>query len=128
MTISEAGQLYGLTADTLRYYERIGLIPGIKRSAGGIREYDEEALRWIGFIKCMRGAGLPIETLIEYVSLFEKGDSTIEARKELLVEQRDLLNTRIREMQETLKRLNSKIEHYEQSILPKEKKLIFSEP
>ena len=92
MTISEVSEKYGLTPDTLRYYERIGLIPPVPRTKSGLRDYDESSCGWIEFIKCMRGAGLQIEALIEYVALYQQGDSTIEARKNLLIEQRkDLL-------------------------------------
>jgi DNA-binding transcriptional MerR regulator len=114
MTIAEVAKAYGLTPDTLRYYERVGLLPTVNRSRGGIRDYTESDCNWVGFIKCMRGAGLPIETLIEYVALFQKGDTTLEARKALLVEQRTLLETRIAEMNASLVKLNYKIEHYEQ--------------
>jgi DNA-binding transcriptional MerR regulator len=71
----------------------------------------------------MRGAGLPIEVLIEYVGLFQQGDSTIESRKELLIEQRDKLIARMEDMQKTLDRLNLKIERYEKAVIPKEKEL-----
>lgn len=81
MTISEVSEKYGLTPDTLRYYERIGLIPPVPRTKSGLRDYDESSCGWIEFIKCMRGAGLQIEALIEYVALYQQGDSTIEARK-----------------------------------------------
>ena len=80
MTIAEVSRTYDLSADTLRYYERIGLIPPVHRSAGGIREYDEEDCRWVEFIKCMRGAGLPIESLVEYVALFQQGEVTAAGR------------------------------------------------
>lgn len=113
MTIAEVSKLMNLTNDTLRYYERIGLIPPVHRNKSGIRDYDEEDLRWVEFIKCMRSAGLPIEALIEYVNLFRQGDNTTEARKALLIEQRDLLIKRMEYMQATLDRLNKKIEHYE---------------
>ncbi|CAI3618279.1 MAG: MerR family transcriptional regulator [Clostridium neonatale] len=117
MTISEVSKKYGLIQDTLRYYERIGLIPYINRTSSGIRDYTEEACKWIEFIKCMRLAGLPIETLIEYVALDQEGDSTITARKELLVEEREKLIERIKEMQKTLERLNHKISRYEEAEL-----------
>lgn len=113
MTIAEVSKLMNLTNDTLRYYERIGLIPPVHRNKSGIRDYDGEDLRWVEFIKCMRSAGLPIEALIEYVNLFRQGDDTTEARKALLIEQRDLLIKRMEDMQATLDRLNKKIEHYE---------------
>lgn len=113
MMIAEVGRKYGLTPDTLRYYERIGLIPSVKRSQSGIRDYNEESCRWIEFIKCMRGAGIQVEALIEYVSLFRHGDSTSGARKQILEEQRALLSARIGEMQNTLSKLDAKIEGYE---------------
>jgi DNA-binding transcriptional MerR regulator len=123
MTIAEVSKKYNLTPDTLRYYERVGLIPSINRTSGGIRDYLEEDCRWIEFIKCMRSAGLPIEVLIEYVKLFQQGDQTMEARKELLIRQREKLLERIAEMQETLERLNGKISRYEKMIVPAEHEL-----
>ena len=124
MKIMEVSEQYGLSSDTLRYYERIGLIPHVHRNESGIRDYDELDLRRVEFIKCMRSAGLPIEVLIEYIALVQKGDKTIEARKEILVEQRELLVSRMKEMQKTLDILNRKIEVYENAVLKREKKLI----
>lgn len=69
MTIAEVSKKYGLTQDTIRYYERIGLIPTIPRTQNGIRNFDEESCRWIEFIKCMRNAGMEIEILLQYVEL-----------------------------------------------------------
>lgn len=123
MTITEISKIYDLTQDTLRYYERIGLIPSVNRTKGGIRDYTEEDCRWVEFIKCMRNAGLSIEVLIEYVSLFKKGDSTIEVRKDLLIEQRKQLMARMEDMQKSLERLNYKIESYEHTVVEKEKEL-----
>ncbi len=123
MTIAQVSKKYDISADTLRYYERIGLIQNVNRTESGIRDYTEEDCRWVEFIKCMRSAGLPIEVLIEYVSLFQQGDSTIEARKELLIEQRKQLIEKMEDMQKTLDRLNHKIEFYENIIMPKEKAL-----
>ena len=123
MMIAEVSEKYDLSADTLRYYERVGLIPRVHRNQSGIRDYTEEDFGWVEFIKCMRSAGLPIEVLIEYVALFRQGDATIEARKELLVEQRRQLIARMEEMQITLKRLDHKIELYEQTVVTKEKRL-----
>ncbi len=91
MKIAEVSERYAISADTLRYYERIGLIPPVQRNVSGIRDYCELDLRRVEFIKCMRSAGLPVEVLIEYIALVQQGDKTIEARKEILIEQRDLL-------------------------------------
>ncbi len=113
MLIAEVSKKYEITADTLRYYERIGLIPTVHRNVSGIRDYSEEDCNWVQFIKCMRGAGLSIESLVEYVTLFQQGDSTLEARKLLLIEERKEVLKRIREMNEVLERLNYKIKNYE---------------
>ena len=123
MTITEVRKLYDITPDTLRYYERIGLIPKIHRNKNGIRDYTQEDCNWVEFIKCMRNAGLPIETLIDYVTMFQQGDSTIDARKELLTEQRKVLEKKIKDMNETLGRLNHKIELYEKGLMINEKEL-----
>lgn len=127
MKIAEVSEQYGVSADTLRYYERVGLIPPVNRNESGIRDYNELDLRRVDFIKCMRSAGLPIEVLIEYVALVQRGDKTIEARKEILKEQRKLLASRMREMQKTLDILDHKIEVYEKAVLKKEKEMIQAE-
>jgi DNA-binding transcriptional MerR regulator len=121
MKIAEVSERYGISLDTLRYYERIGLIPPVHRNESGIRDYNELDLRRVDFVKCMRSAGLPVEVLIEYVGLVQQGDRTIEARKEILKEQRELLVCRMKEMQKTLDILDHKIEIYENTILKKEK-------
>ncbi|MDQ6420417.1 MerR family transcriptional regulator [Paenibacillus sp. LHD-117] len=122
-TIAEISEKFDLTPDTLRYYERIGLIPRVNRNKSGIRDYTEEDCKWIEFIKCMRLAGLPVEALIEYVGLFQQGEETNQARKDLLIDQRNLLKLRIEEMTKTLERLDDKIDRYEQAFVAKEKEL-----
>src|SRR5829696_4946103 len=127
MKIMQVSEQYGISSDTLRYYERIGLIPPVNRSGNGIRDYNELDLRRVEFIKCMRSAGLPVEVLIEYVGLVQQGDKTIDARKEILKEQRELLADRINEMQKTLNILDRKIEVYENAGLKKEKGILQTE-
>jgi MerR family transcriptional regulator, aldehyde-responsive regulator len=127
MKISVVSEQYDITSDTLRYYERIGLLPPVNRNKSGIRDYNEIDIRRVDFIKCMRSAGLPIEVLIEYVGLVQQGDLTIEARKEILKEQRELLADRMEEMQKTLDLLDHKIEVYENAVLTKEKEIVQTE-
>ena len=123
MTIAEVSKKFELAQDTLRYYERIGLIPEVNRNKNGSRDYDEEDLKWIEFIKCMRNTGIPIEALIEYVMLLKQGNKTVDARKELLKEQRAKLLEKIEDMKKTLDRLDYKMERYEKGIVPKENDL-----
>ncbi len=124
MKIAEVSEQYDISSDTLRYYERIGLIPPVNRNESGIRNYNETDVKRVEFIKCMRHAGLPIDVLVEYIGLVQQGDKTIEARKEILKVQRDLLATRMKEMQKTLDLLDYKINVYENAVLKKEKELI----
>ena len=123
MTIAEVSRKYDISSDTLRYYERIGLIPPVPRTRGGLRDYGEESCGWIQLMKCMRAAGVQIEALIEYVDLFQQGDATLDARKALLVEQRDQLVSRMAEMQASLDLLNQKIARYEQGMMTAEQQL-----
>jgi DNA-binding transcriptional MerR regulator len=123
MKISEVSEKYEISADTLRYYERVGLIPPVNRTESGIRNFNEIDVGWVEFIKCMRSAGLPIEILTEYVKLVQQGDHTNEARKQILINQRDELIRKMEEMQHTLDILNYKIEVYQNAVFEKEKDL-----
>jgi MerR family transcriptional regulator, aldehyde-responsive regulator len=127
MKIAEVSERYEISSDTLRYYERIGLIPPVNRDNNGIRDYTEIDLRRVEFIKCMRSAGLPVETLIEYVGLVQQGNRTIEARKDILKEQRERLAAKMKEMQKTLDILDYKIEVYENAVLKREQEMIRAE-
>ena len=120
MTITEASRRSGLSQDTLRYYERVGLINNVPRNKSGNRDYEEQNLRQIEFVKCMRGAGVSIEALIEYRALLLRGEETLQARKQLLIEQRNVLAQKMDEIQRTLDRLDGKIDGYEQWTKPKE--------
>ena len=123
MTIAEASKKYDISADTLRYYERIGLIPPVPRTKSGIRDYDEASCGWIQLMKCMRKAGVQIEALIEYVALYQQGEETARARKAILEEQREQLRIRLEEMQESLHLLDKKIQQYEETVCAAEENL-----
>ena len=99
----------------LRYYERAGVIPEVRRTKGGIRDYSDEDLKWVENAVCMRNAGVPVEMLIEYVKLFQQGDSTIAARRDLLMEARAELQKNLDKYQATMDRLNYKISRYEEA-------------
>ena len=113
MTIKEVSEKYNIPADTLRYYERVGAIPPVTRTSGGIRNYTEQDIAWVQLAKCMRSAGLPIEVLIEYLRLYQQGDSTIPSRLQLLNEQREVLLEQKKSIDKMLAKLNYKILRYE---------------
>ena len=125
MTIAEVSEKYKISADTLRYYEKEGLIPYISRTEGGVRNYTQEDCARIGFVKCMRSAGLSIEVLKQYFELFAKGKRTLKARRDLLATEREKLKDRMTELQDTLKRLDYKISVYDNALKSKTKELKF---
>ena len=102
MTIKEVSEKYQITQDTLRYYERVGMIPPVPRTAGGIRNYGETEFGWIELALCMRRAGLPVEAMIEYVRLYQD-------QKETLMEQQEKIS-------QMLHRLEYKISRYEEAV------------
>jgi len=124
MTISEVSKKYDVSPDTLRYYERIGLIPPVRKNKSGIRNYNEIDLKWIEFIKCMKSAGITVEYLVKYVQLFQQGDKTIGARKEILQKQREETVARMAELQKTLDMLDYKIKIYDNCVVQMEQELM----
>ena len=116
MTIKEVAEKYDISADTLRYYERVGMIPKVTRRPNGIRDYQESDLGWVELAICMRSAGLPIEVMIEYVKLYKEADNTIPARLELLQEQMNALKEQKAQIESTVERLAYKISKYEEAM------------
>lgn len=116
MTISEVSKKYNLTQDTLRYYERIGVIPQVNRTAAGLRNYTEEDCSWVELVKCMRSAGLPIDAIAEYVKLAQEGTDTIPARRQLLLEQKEQLQKQLTSVTQAMERLDYKISRYDEAI------------
>ncbi len=123
MTITEVSEQLGTSPDTLRYYEKAGLVPPVKRK-NGIRDYGESDVKWIEFILCMRSAGVPVEELVRYVALYREGSGTTDERKKILIRQRDRLQNRIEEIRALVEKLDYKIENYENVLLEKEKELL----
>ncbi|MDW8682453.1 stress response transcriptional regulator NmlR [Streptococcus suis] len=123
MNINEVSHVTGLSADTIRYYERIGLVPKIERKSSGVRDFSENDVAILEFIRCFRGAGMSIERLIEYMGLVQAGDNTVKARIVLLKEEQEELRSRLVEIQKALDHLDYKIENYQTILKGKESKL-----
>ena len=117
MTIGEVSKKLDIPIDTLRYYEKIGLIGPVPKTKSGIRYYDDISIRQIEFIKCMRSANLPIEELIKYMNLFKEGDKTLKERKQILVNQRENVIKQIEELKKVKERLDHKLELYDEQLL-----------
>lgn len=117
MTIKEVCEKYNITPDTLRYYEKVGVIPPVTRTPGGIRSFSQEDIKWVENAICMRSAGVPVEMIIEYVRLFQMGDVTLEDRCNLLKNARKEVEEARKKYDEELKRLNYKISKYEEALV-----------
>ena len=116
MTIKQVSEKYSISQDTLRYYEKVGMIPPVTRTAGGIRDYQERDLGWVELALCLRNAGMSVEAMVEYVRLSQEGDSTKKDRLELLKKQREAIVERRDRIDRALERLDSKIAHYEKAV------------
>lgn len=116
MTIKEVSEKFGITADTLRYYERVGVIPPVTRTESGIRNYQESDLAWVKNAVCLRDAGVPVEMLIEYVKLTELGDQSYDSRRKLLAEAREEVLAARKKYDIALAKLNYKIAMYDHVI------------
>lgn len=119
MKINEVVKKLNISHDTLRFYEKSGLLGVIKRDDSGFRNYNDSDLKRIEFILCMRNVGVPIEVLKQYMNLFDMGDDTIEQRKILLIEQKKEIDKKIKDMQAASKKLEYKINLYNEGKLDK---------
>ena len=113
MTIREIAAKTNMSTDTLRYYERIGLLPPVPRNAAGIRNYDEYFVNFINFIKKLKASGTSLEHIIDYIRLAEMGDATIQERKKLLAEARETLLDKINSLQLVAELADYQLRNYE---------------
>jgi DNA-binding transcriptional MerR regulator len=113
LTIAEVAELTGLSAHTLRYYERIGLIDPVARGIAGQRRYGHADLAWLAFLQRLRSTGMPIRDMQRFAGLRREGDRTVPERRVLLEMHRDELIARIDGLQRDLNALTHKIDHYE---------------
>jgi DNA-binding transcriptional MerR regulator len=112
-SIQRAAAETGLSADTLRYYEKIGLLPGIARSESGHRRFSEDDLGWIRFLQRLRATGMPIEQILRYGELMRAGDHTAAERRQILESHRQSITREIGQLEEALDILDRKIAHYD---------------
>ena len=108
LTVREASEFTGLSAHTLRYYERAGLIEPVARNTGGHRRYAQTDLEHLRFLHCLRDTGMPIHRMQEYAALASQGRVTLEARVELLDSHRRDVQGRIQELEDKLRIIDAK--------------------
>ena len=128
MTIREVAAKTNMSTDTLRYYERIGLLPPVPRNAAGIRNYDEYFVNFINFIKKLKASGMSLEHIIDYIRLAEMGDATIQERKKLLAEARETLLDKINSLQLVAELADYQLRNYENLLQPETYALLNRHP
>ena len=128
MTIREIAAKTNMSTDTLRYYERIGLLPPVPRNAVGIRNYDEYFVNFINFIKKLKASGMSLEHIIDYIRLAEMGDATIQERKKLMAEAREMLLDKINSLQLVAELADYQLRNYENLLQPETYALLNRHP
>ncbi|MBC9713146.1 MerR family transcriptional regulator [Streptomyces sp. TRM66268-LWL] len=113
-TIAETSDLTGMSAHTLRYYERIGLLDRVDRDTGGRRRFREEDLAWLAFLTRLRTTGMPIRTMQRFAELRRQGDKSAADRLDLLRRHRETVRRQIAELADCLEALDAKVEYYEE--------------
>lgn len=125
MTIKEVAEKTGVSADTLRYYERIGLLPTVPRKANGIRDYDEFFIHLIAFIQDLKSVGFSLEAILDYIKLAKLGDISKEERKQMIMEVQNRLLGKIKVLYTMVEKNNYHLKHYDDVLLPKTNELVY---
>ncbi len=115
-SIQEVSKKTGLSAHTLRYYEKEGLISGVGRTQGGFRQYSDEDLEALGLICCLKNTGMSLQEIARFMELTHQGDQTLKERVELLREHRENVLERVSEMQRYLEKVTWKLNHFTEKL------------
>ena len=115
-TVGEMAKVLGVSASTLRYYDKEGILPCVERSSGGIRMFTDKDYEWLRVVECLKKSGLSIKEMKAFIGMIDRGDDSLTERLELFRTRRDLVKKQIKDMQETLDFLEFKCWYYEQSI------------
>ncbi len=113
-TIKQVSEKTGLSIYTLRYYDKEGLLPLVKRSAGGIRKFSDNDINWLGLICCLKNSGMSIENIKEFMDLCLRGNGTVETRKNILLKHKANILAQMKQLENSLNTINYKIEHYKE--------------
>ena len=115
-SISEAAERFGITAHTLRFYDKEGLLPFVDRGAGGRRIFKDGDLGWLRIIECLKETGMPIRGIRNYLELCMKGDRTLQQRLDIMREHKKMMAEKLDEIRRYMKTINFKIKYYETAL------------
>lgn len=115
-TIAQTAVKTGISAYTLRYYDKEGLLPFVKRDRNGNRDFTEEDFEWLSFIVCLKNTGMPIKNIKAYIKLLQEGDPTLERRLQVFRQQKKAVEKQIAELEDYMKKIDYKIWYYETAV------------
>ncbi|MBR1825661.1 MAG: MerR family transcriptional regulator [Alphaproteobacteria bacterium] len=115
-SIGEVAKLMGITTYTLRYYEKEGLLPNIRKNSAGLRRFSEHDLAWLNILECLKSTGLPLKEIKRYLELSKEGDKTLQERLQIFLKQKQHLEEQIRALSDNMEKINFKIKYYEAAI------------
>ena len=115
-SIGQAAKKMGLTAHTLRYYEKEGLLPFVKKTSPGLRIFSEEDIGWLQMIECLKGTGMPLKGIKQYIDWFIEGDSTLQKRLDMFKQQKIKIEEQMRELKKHMEKINYKIAYYTEMV------------
>ncbi len=111
-SIGQVAQKMGLTAHTLRYYDKEGLLPFVKKNSSGLRMFSDEDIDWLVVIECLKGTGMQLKDIKQYIDWCQEGDATIGRRLEMFKRQKAKLEEQLRQLQQYMEKINYKIAYY----------------
>lgn len=111
-SIKQVAEKFHLTTHTLRYYDKEGLLPSVKRTESGMRRFDEEDIEWLGLVCCLKNTGMSIKEIKQFIEWCMQGDDTVPQRLDLLCQHRKHVVEEISQLEQNLKKIDWKINYY----------------
>ena len=115
-SIGQVAAKTGLTVHTLRYYEKEGLLPFVRKSSSGLRMFSDNDLAWLSIIECLKETGMPLKGIKQYIDWFREGDATLPQRLEMFKQQQVKVLAQIEQFQKYLQKIDYKVKLYEEAV------------
>ena len=115
-SIGEIAKFMGLTTHTLRFYDKEGLLPNVRKNSAGIRRFTEEDIDWLLVLDCLKSTGLPLKEIRYYIELAQQGNATLNERRDIFIRQKQRIEQQMEILNRNMEKINFKIEYYEEAI------------
>ena len=115
-SIGQAAEKMGLTAHTLRYYDKEGHLPFVRKTSSGLRVFSDADLEWLAIVECLKGTGLQIKDIKQYIDWCQEGNATLQQRLDVFKRQKEKLKKEMEKLQQHMEKINFKIAYYEDAV------------